>query len=623
MRFYDMKKLTLLLSSTIIFHLLPEPITTTFGPIQFTTPSGLNTFTGGTITFYGEINIGNSITDTITIQGENITKPSSGNNNLLMIDYNGNIIATNTMNSSFNCGEFSAASNAGQNISLGNSTGKITLVSSDITNPTTNNNSLLMIDSSGNIITSDRIDSSFTCGTITTGAISCGTFSAGEDSGQTITLGNNSGSITISSSGITNPSSGNNSLLMINSSGNVITSATTNSAFTCGVLTPTSISTSGTLSAGTTTLGSLTAASTAGQTVALGNSTGTIALTSSGITNPSSGNNSLLMINSSGNVITSATTNSAFTCGTLTPTSISTSGTLSAATTTLGNTTVNSLTTNGALNAGTTTLGSLSAATISGQTITLGMPNTSCIEFSSDINVNNMNISSTGQMIFNTPLGFNFTSYSAGNNYPGFQVNTNRSISLTSGTASITSSIGPVSITSVGIILSSPSTIPLPSNGNSQLYINSNGSVVTTTSSSRYKENINNLNIDNNTFELLQPVSFNYINDNQKHIEYGFIAEDLEKIPSLQSAVIYGKENTPLSINYQAVFVALTADYLKTKKELQKKLDTKDILFNELTEQYIFLENQLKNTNEVLAALTLKYTILESILAKIGNRINS
>ena len=388
-----------------------------------------------------------------------------------------------------------------------------------------------------------------------------------------IKIGNsNTDTINIQGAGITNPSSGNNSFIMINSSGNIITSNTTNSNLTCSALTASSISTSGTLNSGVTTTGtltsgnhtcgSLTAASTAGQTVSLGNTTGTITLTSSGITNPTSGNNSFAMINSSGNIITSNTTNSNLTCSALTASSISTSGTL-----TCGALTPNSITTTGALSCG-----SLTAASTAGQTISLG-------------------------------------TLSAGNNYIYFTNNSGGISILSSAPSSF------FSIQTNGNITLLSSSITWPSSGYMPLYIGNNGILTTNTSSKKYKENIKKIQI-NNQFDLIQPVAFNYINDATKNIQYGYIAEDLINIPLLKDAVIYDQQGNPLSINYQAVFVLLSADYLATKKALRAQLLNKDILLNTLKNRCDFLENQLQINNEALNQLELKYQLLENFILK-------
>jgi hypothetical protein len=587
-------------------------------------------------------------------------------------------------------GNLIAATAPDQTVTLGNTTGSITIASSNIINPTSGNNSLLMINNSGNIITGNTINSSFTCGPLETTAITSsgsliagntilGTLNAGNSTlgntttdslitttatlgntntgsltaaiapGQTVILGNTTGSITIASSNIINPPSGNNSLLMINDSGNIITGNTINSSFTCGPLETTAITSSGSLIAGNTILGtlnagsstlgntttdslitttatlgntntgSLTAAIAPGQTVILGNTTGSITIASSNIINPTSGNNSLLMINDLGNIITGKTTNSSFSCGPLQASTINTSGSLNAGNTILGTLNAGSCnlgsikTSNIIANGSTTINGNLTAGTNSYSQITLGC-NTGLITFmgafiknaaiddNSLLMINQYGNVWTGNTARGTPLTFgaltcdNFTA-AAGDGQSVHLGNTN----------------GTITISSNNIIKIATGATPL--------YINQYGAIKTLTSSKTYKENINKLET-NNTFDLLEPVSFYYINDESKQLEYGFIAEKLADIPFLSNTVIYNHEGKIESLNYQGVFVALTADYLATKKKLNNELLEKDKLLYELQSTCKSLHNEIKIKNEEVNSLKNRCTLLEITIKQIISKLS-
>lgn len=110
------------------------------------------------------------------------------------------------------------------------------------------------------------------------------------------------------------------------------------------------------------------------------------------------------------------------------------------------------------------------------------------------------------------------------------------------------------------------------------LTIDNNGKIGILISSKQYKENIIPLNINEKDIENLVAVSYNYVGKNQT--EYGFIAEELITNESLKNAVIFDQNGKPMSINYNSVFVAIAHQFLKTKNNLENKIDT---LENEIT----------------------------------------
>ncbi|MFY7883929.1 MAG: hypothetical protein ACOVOV_03685, partial [Dolichospermum sp.] len=66
----------------------------------------------------------------------------------------------------------------GNKISLNASTNPINIVGGGITNPIGTNNSILMLNSSGNIITGNTTTSAFNCGTLTSGDLTCNNLNA-------------------------------------------------------------------------------------------------------------------------------------------------------------------------------------------------------------------------------------------------------------------------------------------------------------------------------------------------------------------------------------------------------------------------------------------------------------
>jgi hypothetical protein len=104
------------------------------------------------------------------------------------------------------------------------------------------------------------------------------------------------------------------------------------------------------------------------------------------------------------------------------------------------------------------------------------------------------------------------------------------------------------------------------------MHINSSGTIGVATSSERYKENIENLTIDPQKIYNLQPVSFNYKEENvhedskgQKFI--GLIAERLDEL-NLNDFVEYDEENKPDGIKYELLCLGL----IETVKDLNNRL---------------------------------------------------
>lgn len=647
-----MKKLTLsLLLSTIMvikLHSGSDPIITNLGPLQLITPTGSNIFANGTVNICGNIKIGTSSTDTITLQGSGITLPSGNNTSLLVVNNNGNIntasnssnitfgnISTNNINtigaiSSNNimCGSLTAGKNIGDTIVLGNNAGTITIISSGIIPPSSGSLSSLMIDSNGNINSSNQTtpmifgdltvssivnSGSTSCTSLTTstinasGTIQCGSLTAGGATGQTITLGNPTGAININASNILKPSSGNYNLLSIDDNNNINT-ATSSTPISVGTINSSDIISSGTISSNSLntnninasvslSCGSLIAARSTGQSVILGNNTGIITLASSNIMLPSAGDYSLLMIDSNGN-INSANSATAITIGNIQANNLVLNSNISCDQ--LNASTIN---TNNSI-----TCGSLIAANNTGQTITLGN-NTGTIKLIS-FNIINPNEGDynllTIDMLGNINTANNSTPINIGDIFTSGITSTgnincnilNSSSILSTGTVTCGSLIAAngtgqsVNLgSSTGSISIAGSAILTPGSGSAPLYINQNGLITTNASSRNYKNNIQILNIKSTIVDQIKPVSFYYNNDATKHKEFGLIAEDLLTLESLKDTVILDKDGNPIGINYQAISMMIAADYLKMKKEVKQEI-------KKLKNDIYILMNEIKKLKE-------------------------
>ncbi len=125
-------------------------------------------------------------------------------------------------------------------------------------------------------------------------------------------------------------------------------------------------------------------------------------------------------------------------------------------------------------------------------------------------------------------------------------------------------------ITCNGVLFLKNGGYTLPANNNTaSLTISSTGEVGILVSSKRYKENIHNLAIKRESFNKLQPCTYNYINSNKEEI--GLIAEEVWEIKNgLENIVTIGEDGLPLTVNYNALAVVV-ADQLIQDREINTK----------------------------------------------------
>jgi hypothetical protein len=106
------------------------------------------------------------------------------------------------------------------------------------------------------------------------------------------------------------------------------------------------------------------------------------------------------------------------------------------------------------------------------------------------------------------------------------------------------------------------------------LYINSSsGEIAKATSSIRYKNHVNSLQ-DISWLYDLRPVSFLYNEDQSNSLQYGFIAEEVEKINN--SLVVYDKDGNPDGVLYNnliSTLVKATQDQKKTIETIKADND--------------------------------------------------
>jgi hypothetical protein len=596
-----MKKLalSLLFSTALIFHnLTPSASITNLGPVQIITTNGSNDFAAGTVSLYGMINIGQSSSDVITLVGDGITNPSPGLESFLMIDSNGKVITSSGGGGPVTFGSLEAALTLGQTITFGIGTGSnnyfnfqsdsgnmtlqalatgsnlnlsaannIVLSSSNITQPSPGNIAVLTVDSNRNVGTVNPTNSTvnfdnITTNTVTTGALAAGATTVGALSAATtsgnVSLGNVSGTINLYVNGISGITSGTTQPLVVNNNGLVsIANSATNMS-----------------------LGNLVAASQLGQFINLGigdgvsnyfgftNNSGDVTLQANkigsslllsadsyivlngfGLTTPG-----ILTLDSNNRLSTSSSSSTAFTCGTLTAgANAGNSINLGITDASHNNITFNSDSGSVAITAGTTgatlDLTANSGILLNGSELNLTFP-----AVQSTLNLDGYIVLAVDRLnnliTSNSADLFKIGNDNSGNNF----------IAVDNATPS-----NGITLNSQALYLANQGLAPAAGYTN-LLTIDSTGKIGIVVSSAKHKEEISRINLDE-SFNSLVPVSYKYKGND--HLEYGFIAEDLARIPALKNTVIYDQNGEPMSVNYQNVFVAVTADHIKVKEEVQ------------------------------------------------------
>ena len=123
------------------------------------------------------------------------------------------------------------------------------------------------------------------------------------------------------------------------------------------------------------------------------------------------------------------------------------------------------------------------------------------------------------------------------------------------------------------------------SSGGTPVYINSDGKLGTSTSSKRFKEDIEPMDKASEAILALKPVAFRYKNeiDPDRTPRFGLVAEDVEKVnPDL---VVRDEQGKPYSVRYDAVNAMLLNEFLKEHRQVQELQKEIDALSAELREQ--------------------------------------
>jgi len=102
------------------------------------------------------------------------------------------------------------------------------------------------------------------------------------------------------------------------------------------------------------------------------------------------------------------------------------------------------------------------------------------------------------------------------------------------------------------------------------VFVNGNNQLGTTTSSKRFKEDINPMDKASEAILTLKPVTFRYKKeiDPAGTSQFGLVAEEVEKVnPDL---VVRDKEGKPYSVRYDQVNAMLLNEFLKEHRKVEE-----------------------------------------------------
>jgi hypothetical protein len=137
----------------------------------------------------------------------------------------------------------------------------------------------------------------------------------------------------------------------------------------------------------------------------------------------------------------------------------------------------------------------------------------------------------------------------------------------------------------------------------SQIFINAENRLGTSTSSKRFKQNITPTSRASEVLYELKPVTFQYKKeiDPEGRWQFGLVAEDVEKVnPDL---VVRDKEGKPYSVRYDQVNAMLLNEFLKEHKKVQEQQTTIGQLKSNAANQEVTISELKSDLQTVVARL--------------------
>jgi hypothetical protein len=142
--------------------------------------------------------------------------------------------------------------------------------------------------------------------------------------------------------------------------------------------------------------------------------------------------------------------------------------------------------------------------------------------------------------------------------------------------------------------------------------INSSGQLGTLVSSARYKRDIRDMGDASSNLMKLRPVSFRYKEDPDRHLQYGLIAEDVERVyPEL---VTHGDDGKVEGVRYELLPALLLNEVQKQAKENQRQAEQIRIL----TEQAERKDGQIASQQKQIDALKKKDAQIDALAERMN-----
>jgi hypothetical protein len=145
--------------------------------------------------------------------------------------------------------------------------------------------------------------------------------------------------------------------------------------------------------------------------------------------------------------------------------------------------------------------------------------------------------------------------------------------------------------------------------------VDTTGHLGTTTSSARYKDNVQPMDKASEAILGLKPVTFRYKHDFDPAgiPQFGLVAEEVEKVnPDLVARDEQGK---PYTVRYEAVNAMLLNEFLKEHREVQEQKATIAEFKNEIANLTATVKEQASQIQKVSAQLELSKSVPRTVVA--------
>jgi trimeric autotransporter adhesin len=131
--------------------------------------------------------------------------------------------------------------------------------------------------------------------------------------------------------------------------------------------------------------------------------------------------------------------------------------------------------------------------------------------------------------------------------------------------------------------------------------VDGNGQLGVALSSRRFKRQIKPMDQTSESILTLKPVTFYYKSDTTDTLQFGLVAEEVEKVnPNL---VVRDREGKPYTVRYDAVNAMLLNEFLKEHKTVQGQSDTIAALRKEIASLTATVKDQAEQIQKVSAQI--------------------